>query len=176
MAAPTVPAAPPPLPPAVLQAGGSLSSSEFGLAMGYVVCKHFFGMDDLHYGYWPKDLPVTPQNLAKAQAHYTELILSKIPAGVKSILDVGMGAGTTAQKLLAAGYRVDGVSPNGVLTGVAKQKLGDRATIFETKFQDLATDRRYDLILFSESLLFIPLEAAFAQAMTLLNPGGYVLI
>jgi len=29
-------------------------------------------------------------------------------------------------------------------------------------------------VVFSESLLFIPLDAAFAQALELLNPGGYV--
>jgi hypothetical protein len=54
--------------------------------------------------------------------------------------------------------------------------VGDRATIFETKFQDLTTDRRYDVVLFSESLLFIPLDQAFAKALELLTPGGYVLI
>ena len=87
------------LPPSI-RSPGNLPSSEFGLAMGYVLAHHFLGMDDLHYGYWPPDLPVLPQNLARAQAHYTELLMSHIPAGVRSILDVGMGAGTTARKLV----------------------------------------------------------------------------
>jgi SAM-dependent methyltransferase len=99
-----------------------------------------------------------------------------MPAGVKSVLDVGCGAGNTARKLLERGFTVDCVSPNGVLTGVARQVLQGRGDIFETRFQDLQTDRRYDLILFSESLLFIPLEEAFTKALSLLNPGGYVLI
>lgn len=162
--------------PLSIRSPGNLPSSEFGLAMGWVLAHHFLGMNDLHYGYWPAGLPVVPQNLAAAQANYTELLISRIPAGVRSILDVGMGAGTTARKLVEKGYRVDGVSPNGVLTDVARQQLRDRATIFETRFQDLHTDRRYDLVLFSESLLFIPLDAAFQQALDLLNPGGYVLI
>ena len=63
-----------------------------------------------------------------------------------------------------------------MLTDVARQALGDRATIFETRFEDLETDRRYDLILFSESLLFIPLDAAFTQALRLLTPRGHILI
>lgn len=133
-------------------------------------------MQDLHYGYWPADLPVVPQNFARAQAHYTDLLLSHIPPGVRTVLDVGCGAGNTARKLLERGYQVDCVSPNGVLTGVARQVLGDRATIFESRFQDLETDRRYDLILFSESLLFIPLDAAFTQALRLLTPRGHILI
>jgi SAM-dependent methyltransferase len=63
-----------------------------------------------------------------------------------------------------------------VLTSVAKQVLKGRGDVFEARFQDLQTERRYDLILFSESLLFIPLEQAFTKALSLLNPGGYVLI
>lgn len=133
-------------------------------------------MQDLHYGYWPDGLPRVPQNLAQAQAHYTDFLIAHIPAGVKSVLDVGCGAGNTARKLLERGLTVDCVSPNGVLTGVAKEALQGRGDIFETRFQDLNTERRYDLILFSESLLFIPLEQAFTKALSLLNPAGHVLI
>src|SRR5947207_1458926 len=101
-------------------------------------------MQDLHYGYWPEGLPPVPQNLAQAQAHYTDFLVSHIPAGVKSVLDVGCGAGNTARKLLERGFTVDCVSPNGVLTGVAKQVLQGRGDIFETRFQDLQTERRYE--------------------------------
>jgi len=155
----------------------ALPSSEFGLALGFIIGHHFLDMQDLHYGYWPEGLSVEPRNLAHAQANYTDLLMSRIPAGVRTILDVGCGAGNTARKLIEKGYRVDCVSPNGFLTSVAKQVLGERATVFETKFQDLETERRYDLILFSESLLFIkPLDVAFTKARSLLTPGGHVLI
>jgi SAM-dependent methyltransferase len=144
--------------------------------MGFVVGRFLFDMQDLHYGYWPAGLPVEPRHLAEAQAHYTEFLISHIPPGVRSVLDVGCGVGTTARKLLERGYRVDAVSPNRVLTGVAREVLNGRATVYETRFQELQTDRRYDLILFSESLLFIPLQEAFAKALSLLTPGGVVLI
>jgi len=154
-----------------------MPSHEFGLAFGFILGHHVLDMDDLHYGYWPEGLPVTMRNLAAAQANYTDLIIANIPAGVRSILDVGCGAGNNARKLLDRGYQVDCVSPNGYLTSVAKQVLADRATVFETRFQELETDRRYDLVLFSESLLFIkPLDVAFGKALRLLNPGGHVLI
>ena len=162
---------PPPIP-----TNGNLPSSEFGLALGFVIGHHFLNMQDLHYGYWPEGLPHVPQNLAVAQAHYTDFLMSHIPGGVKSVLDVGCGAGNTARKLIERGFKVDCVSPNGVLTGVAKQVLKGRGDIFETRFQDLQTERRYDLILFSESLLFIPLQDGFTKALSLLNPGGHVLI
>ena len=155
----------------------ALPSSEFGLALGFIIGHHFFKMDDLHYGYWPAGLPVEAQNLARAQANYTDLLMYHVPSGDRSILDVGCGAGNNARKLIEKGYTVDCVSPNGFLTNVAKQVLGDRATVFETKFQDLQTDRRYDVVLFSESLLFIkPLDVAFDKARSLLNPGGHILI
>lgn len=154
----------------------ALSSSEFGLTLGLIFGRFFLDMQDLHYGYWPPDLPRVPQNLAVAQAAYTDLLMSHLPEGTRSVLDVGCGAGNTARKLLERGYRVDGVSPNSFLTAVARQALGDRATIFETKFQDLVTNGRYDVVLFSESLLFIPLEQAFVKALSLLNPGGHILI
>jgi SAM-dependent methyltransferase len=154
-----------------------LPSREFGLALGYILGHHLLNIRDLHYGYWPDDLPVEMQNLAKAQANYTELLISKIPKGVKTILDVGCGVGNTARKLLDRGYQVDCVSPNGFLTSVAIQMLTGRAKVFESTFQEFTTDKRYDLILFSESLLFIrPLEDAFAKALSLLNSGGHILI
>lgn len=167
----TAPASP------VIPAAATMPSHEFGLALGYIVGHHLLDMQDLHYGYWPAELPVAMRNLAEAQARYTDLIIANIPEGVRTILDVGCGAGNNARKLLEAGYQVDCVSPNGFLTEVAKGVLAGRATVFETRFQQLETDRRYDLVLFSESLLFIkPLDVAFTKALGLLNPGGHVLI
>ncbi|HJQ64947.1 MAG TPA: class I SAM-dependent methyltransferase [Gemmatimonadales bacterium] len=168
--APPAPAAPP------IPVGADLPSHEFGLAMGYLIGHYFLDMEDLHYGYWPIDLPPRPQHLALAQARYTDFLMQHIPTDVRTVLDVGCGAGNTARKLLERGYQVDCVSPNGVLTDVARSVLHGRGQIYETKFQELTTDRHYDLILFSESLLFIPLEQALAKALDLLPPNGHVLI
>jgi SAM-dependent methyltransferase len=154
----------------------ALTSPEFGLAMGYVIGRHFMGMEDLHYGYWPDGLAVEIPNLARAQAEYTEFLIGHIPEGVRSILDVGCGAGNTARKLIERGYRVDCVSPNPFLTRVARQALDGRAAVFEGKFEDLAATQRYDLLLFSESFLFVKPERALPQAERLLNPGGYLLM
>ncbi|HET7789395.1 MAG TPA: methyltransferase domain-containing protein [Gemmatimonadales bacterium] len=153
-----------------------LPSGEFGLAIGFILGRFAINMQDLHYGYWTEGLPVLAPNLPQAQAQYTEHLFTRIPDGVRSILDVGCGAGTTARKLLDKGYQVDCVSPNGPLSGFVRQQIGNRATLFETKFEDIVTDRRYDLLLFSESLLFMNLDLALARAAELLNPGGYVLI
>ena len=133
-------------------------------------------MQDLHYGYWTDDLELTPQNMPQAQARYTDELMADIPADVRSILDVGCGAGNTAHKLLERGYQVDCVSPNAWLTTEARRVLGSRARVFESKFEQLTLDRTYDLILFSESFLFMKAEQALAKAESALRPGGYILI
>jgi len=154
----------------------ALQSPEFGLAMGLVVGRHVLGMEDLHYGFWTDDLPLDLRNLPEAQSRYTQALLADIPAGVRSVLDVGMGAGNTARQLLERGYTVDGVSPNPYLTAAARQLLGDQVTIFESRFENVETDRRYDLILFSESFLFMQPDAALAKAAALLSDSGHILI
>ncbi|HEX9893214.1 MAG TPA: class I SAM-dependent methyltransferase [Gemmatimonadales bacterium] len=154
----------------------ALQSPEFGLALGLVVGRFAIGMNDLHYGYWTDDLELTPQNLPLAQARYTDELMHDIPAGVRSVLDVGCGAGNTARKLLDRGLHVDCVSPNAYLTAEARKVLGGRARVFESKFEDLTLDRSYDLILFSESFLFMKAEPALAKAEAGLVPGGYILI
>jgi len=167
MSEPALPARPP---------APVLQSPEFGLALGLVVGRFALGMQDLHYGYWTEDLEVIPANLPRAQARYTEELIADIPQGVRSILDVGCGAGNTARKLLDRGYEVDGVSPNAWLTAEARKVLGSGARVFESKFEDVTLDRTYDLILFSESFLFMKAERALARAESALNPGGYILI
>lgn len=154
----------------------ALGSPEFGLALGLVLGRFALGMHDLHYGYWTDDLPLVPANLPLAQARYTDELMADIPDGVRSILDVGCGAGNTARKLLDRGYEVDCLSPNAWLNREAEGAVAGRARVFLSKFEDIRLDRRYDLILFSESFLFMDAERALAQAESLLTPGGYLLM
>ena len=155
---------------------GVLPSRELGLALGLIVGRHLLGMEDLHYGYWPDDLPLTPANLPRAQACYTDALVTRIPTGVRRILDVGCGAGHTAARLVQLGYQVDCVSPNPVLNGMVRERLGDQVGLFEGRFEEVALSGPYDLILFSESLLFIHLRPGLSRAEALLAPGGHVLI
>lgn len=153
------------------------SAREIGMAMTHRLSRYFLDADDLHYGFWPDGLPVNIRNVNRAQEAYTAALIADIPTDVKTILDVGCGSGATALRLIDRGYRVDCVSPPGPLTELARENLGDQVRIFETPFQALETSKSYDLLLFSESILFIrPLEVAIAKAVSLLRERGYVLV
>jgi SAM-dependent methyltransferase len=151
-------------------------TKEIGLEAQYRVLKYLFKTEHLHYGLFEPDIPRDIWHLKDAQERYLQRLTETIPPGVRSILDVGCGTGATAEHLLAKGYAVDCVSPGAVLTEIAAQKLGDRARIFRGRFEDVAIPARYDLVLFSESFQYVPMEAALDKCLALLNPGGHILI
>jgi SAM-dependent methyltransferase len=153
-----------------------IDSREIGLELGLRVYKFFLKSEYLHYGYFKDNLEADISNLKQAQDNYAELIFSHIPEGVKTILDVGCGSGKTAQQLLARGYLVDCVSPGQILTAYAREMLGDSVNFFQCKFEDIVTDKKYDLVLFSESFQYIPMNKGIPGALKLLNPGGYIIV
>ena len=51
-----------------------MSSRELGL----VLAQQLLDVDDLHYGLWDADLPLTLGNVARAQQRYTQLLLGHV--------------------------------------------------------------------------------------------------
>ena len=151
-------------------------SRSVGIEVGAICSKYFFKSQHLHYGYWTSDLEVDVANVRAAQENYAKFLITHIPDGVQSILDVGCGAGRMAQMLADLGYRVDCVSPSSYLGEQARQLLGAKSIIFECFYEELETPNRYDLVLFSESFQYINPEDAINKTLRLLNEGGYVLI
>lgn len=151
-------------------------SRQVGLEIGYICGKYFLKLDHLHYGYWYNGLKLDISNLYLAQEAYTKFLLSNIPDTVKTILDVGCGTGQVAKSLIDKGYKVDCVSPDPYLTKCAKERLEGKITIFECPYEELQTQNRYDMTLFSESFQYINIERAIAKCTEVLNPGGHVLI
>ena len=81
-----------------------INSKEVGLDLGLLLFKNFLDTDYMHYGLFKDNLEAKITNLPKAQENYSELLLSKIPKDVKSILEVGCGSGRFAYNLHQKGY------------------------------------------------------------------------
>ncbi|MBN2385232.1 methyltransferase domain-containing protein [bacterium] len=153
-----------------------IDSKEIGLEASLLLGSYLFQTEDLHYGYWPADLDVNMNNFTRAQQLHSDFVIAHIPEGVKTILDVGCGAGTLAARLISLGYTVECVSPSRVLTNRCRDRLGTSCRIYECRFRDLKTSSRYDLVLFSESFQYVKLPQALQLAQQLLNQPGHLLI
>lgn len=151
-------------------------SRELGLEAGSICGKYFLKLDHLHYGYWTSDIEVDIANLHLAQEEYAKFVISHIPDGVKTILDVGCGTGQIAKMLLDAGYQVDCVCPSPFQKKHAEELLGIRSHIFECFYEDLHTANKYDMVMFCESFQYVAMEFALTNTDKLLNSNGYLYI
>jgi SAM-dependent methyltransferase len=146
------------------------------LVAGYIAGKHFVGANDLHYGYWLDDIEQQVRFLPRAQEEYSKFLLSHIPAEGLRVLDVGCGAGGMAVKLVERGHQVDCISPNAFLNEQARLRLGDRARIFECKYEDFQTSDVYDTILFCESYQYVNMTKGLDLITSQLRSGGSLVI
>ena len=158
------------------EAENKVSSKDIGLDITLMMVKFFSGLDDLHYGYWEKGQEITFQNMIASQEAYSEFIISNIPEGVKTILDVGSGSGSLARKMTDKGFKVDCVVPSKVMAEAIHQKQGEATHVYLSRYEDVETDKRYDLVLFSESFQYIPPNIALSKSLGFLNQGGRILI
>ena len=151
-------------------------SREISLEIASICGKHFFGIEHLHYGYWTKGLEPKILNMHAAQVNYVKFLHENIPDGVKTILDVGCGAGHVAKYLTDKGYEVDCVSPSHYLAEKARALLGDKCKMYECFYEELETDKKYDMVMFSESFQYMKPEESLPKSVSVLNPDGHILI
>jgi MPBQ/MSBQ methyltransferase len=134
----------------------------------------------LHYGYWeplpasPEDL--TPAKLRTAQQAYADRLLSFIPTGTQTILDVGCGIGGNAAYLLSQGFLVEGLAPDLFQQEQFLQRTHGNAKFYLTRFEDFNPPVTYDLLLFSESSQYISAVDIAQGSIRCVNPDGYLLI
>ncbi len=151
-------------------------SREIGLEIGHIAGKGLFKLEHLHYGLWKKGLEPEILNMHLAQDEYCKFIISHIPAEVKSILDVGCGAGAFSKKLADLGYKVDCVCPTDYQNKLVEERMPKTTEVFKCKFEEIQTNKKYDMIQFCESFQYIELDTVIDIAESLLNPNGYILI
>jgi SAM-dependent methyltransferase len=159
-----------------------MDSKELGLVLG----QQLLGVDDLHFGLWEADLPLSFANLAAAQQRYSDLILSALPdpaGGGTRVFDIGCGTGHLLEQLLQKGYRADGLVPAPKLAEQVRQRLArhpeKKARLFETTLQNFPARENqavYDAVVFSESFQYIPLASSLPILAQIVKPGGRVVI
>jgi MPBQ/MSBQ methyltransferase len=132
----------------------------------------------LHYGYFSPAAPrpITLDAIRDAQAKYTEQLIGHVPDGVSTVLDVGAGIGDNARAFADRGYTVTAISPDENHAKYFDTPGDQRVTFLKSKYEDLDIDRRFDLILFSESLNYFNREIGLGQSRRYVRPGGALLI
>ena len=160
----------------MLKSKNAIFSQEIGLRLALIFGSYLYNIKHLHFGFWNNDMKLNLNNLSQAQTNYCNLLKKLVPAHVKSILDVGCGTGALAQELLSSGYKVDCVTPSAFFTPIIAANTEGKSKIYQSKFEDLKTEKKYDLVLFSESFQYIDIEKGIKRAMDLLNHNGHILI
>ncbi|OKH25442.1 methyltransferase domain-containing protein [Chroogloeocystis siderophila] len=134
----------------------------------------------LHYGYWEplpeKGEELTLTRLRAAQEAYAAKLMSFIPEGIKTVLDVGCGIGGNAAYLCDRGFIVEGLAPDTLQQERFIKNTNNQVLFYLTRFEDFHTSHFYDLLLFSESSQYIAVEDLAQGAARLLSSGGYLLL
>ena len=134
----------------------------------------------LHYGFWDNPESVnasefTLNEMVKAQGRYIEHLVSFIPEDVKTVLDVGAGIGGNSSYLLSKGYEVEALSPDEYQENVFTEKYNGEVKFHRSKFEDFKPEKKYDLVLESESACYIQIEPGWETARKTIQDGGYLL-
>jgi hypothetical protein len=123
----------------------------------------------LHYGLFESE----SDSLPAAQERSTELLLSRLPPPPARLLDVGIGLGTTLQRLTSMGYDAHGITPDAKQVAMARQRYGDVLPIECVGFEQYPLPASFDAILFQESSQYIDSQALFARAR---EQTGHVIV
>ena len=133
----------------------------------------------LHYGYWDRGTAsgeIRLDEVRAAQARFTTELLSHVPEGVRTVLDVGAGIGDNARALASRGYRVTAISPDRNHERYYEDAADSGIAFHRSTYERFSSSERFDLLLFSESHNYIPHDVGFEQSLRLLATGGHLLV
>lgn len=130
----------------------------------------------LHYGLWLEGETPTFPTLRRAQERYVDRLIALLPPAPATILDIGGGTGALAGRLTELGYTVDMITPSAAQVRMARERLGDKVQVHQSRFEDFSPGRSFDVCLFSESFQYIKLPLVFGKIDELLAQGGRVVI
>jgi len=147
-----------------------------GMNLELLIATDILKLNSLHYGFWNNGEELTLSNLRKAQERYTVTLLELIPNGVKTILDVGCGIGDIALTLAKKGYIVTAISPDKNHKKYFDKYKDKNISFYNKKFEDIKFDKKFDLILLSESQGNFSPIITFKQCKRHLKKPGYLLV
>lgn len=116
----------------------------------------------LHYALFERP----DETIADAQERSTRKLLSLLDPPPHSILDVGIGLGTTLDLMTRLGYDAEGITPDENQVAVARSRYSG-IRIHQSAFETFSPGRRYDCIVFQESAQYIDSGRLFAKASDL---------
>jgi MPBQ/MSBQ methyltransferase len=137
------------------------------------------GLPSLHYGFWEAGSAsghLDLDELRDAQVRFTEELVSAIPQGVESVLDVGAGIGDSALEMAHRGYEVTAISPDQNHEQYFLRAPNPRLHFHRSAFEDFESDSQFDLLYFSESINYFDREVGLRQSRRLVKPGGHLLV
>jgi MPBQ/MSBQ methyltransferase len=143
---------------------------DFGLKFLHQALK----LESLHFGLFVDGIPRTLEAVPQAQVAYTKTLVAMVPRGVKTVLDVGCGVGTSARYLKDQGFAVEGLSPDHYHKEVFPEKCGPDVPFHHTGFEPFAPSKTYDCLFFSESPQYIDKDRFWPKCVELLAPDGCV--
>ncbi|HEU4889778.1 MAG TPA: class I SAM-dependent methyltransferase [Thermoanaerobaculia bacterium] len=117
----------------------------------------------LHYGLFES----ADEPLSAAQERSTQLLLSRLSPPPARLLEVGIGLGTTLQRLTGMGYDVVGITPDEKQIAVVRERYGDAVDARCVAFEQYPLPDRFDAVFFQESSQYIDAQALFAKAREL---------
>jgi cyclopropane fatty-acyl-phospholipid synthase-like methyltransferase len=140
----------------------------------HVILREEGAVPYLHYGLFDDAHPT----LLEAQERSTAVLFDHLPAPPARLLDVGIGLGTTLDRLRRHGYAITGITPDALQIAFARARFGNDLPVLAVRFEDLdpAVIGPLDVIFFQESSQYIPHQALFSRAGALLPLGGLLLI
>ena len=112
-------------------------------------------------------------NSPVATAYTQAFIRSALPAGARSLLEIGCGDGELAERLIADGFELVAIDTDSACVEAAKAR-GVDARLAEWPVE---LDRQFDAILFTRSLHHVhALDEGVAAAARALSPDGRVVV
>lgn len=107
---------------------------------------------------------------------WRRFLVSRLPAGGGSVLDVATGTGLVAAELLERGYDVTGLDHSAEMLAVARDRFGGRVPLVEASADALPfPDASFDHLTFTYLLRYVDDPGAtLAELARVVRPGGVI--